>query len=572
MKLEFVKIHNFRSIKDVEFFLNNYSLIVGENNSGKTNILNAIRMVYENSGLKWSKEIDFPKFATDDNESWIELTYLTTSEEQQELKEEYKSNDKLLKIRKYFCSNALSIQKDQSNIFGYENGILSNNLFYGAKNISQAKLGELIYIPAISKIDDTLKLSGPSPLRDMLNFVMKKAVFDSPSYLKLAETFEKFNDEFRDEASKDGFSINELVSDINNEIKFGIKINPVKPEDITKGMLSHWLEDKRLDNEKIDISSFGQGLQRHLIFSLIKLANKYQIKATKKKKEFKPEFLLVLFEEPEAFLHPSQQEILRLNLQKLASNDDQQIICTTHSPHFVSKQIYDLHSIIKLSRNEKDTKAYHISKNKLNNIIHKNSELYELFSQKLSDTSIPANVKETIRSRHLGEDIPNLTKKYQEESFKYFLHLDSERSALFFAKHVIICEGASEKIFFDTIIDDLKPELRENQIYILDSLGKFNIHRFMQLFEDYGINHSVIYDGDENRNYHDIVNNFLEQKKNLFTKIIFTFPNDLEDFLAIGKPARNDLKPLNLMIKYHDKQIDIKKINDLIEVLEKCLI
>ena len=101
MKIQKIKIHNFRSIEDAEFNLDDYSLLIGENNSGKTTIITAIRMFYEDKGLKFVEARDFPKFQVNDAESWVEIYYITTEEEQENLKEEYKSADNLLKVRKY---------------------------------------------------------------------------------------------------------------------------------------------------------------------------------------------------------------------------------------------------------------------------------------------------------------------------------------------------------------------------------------------------------------------------------------------------------------------------------------
>ena len=49
-------------------------MLVGENNVGKPNIFTALRLFYEDGGLKYKKEVDFPKFA-DDGESWVELAF-----------------------------------------------------------------------------------------------------------------------------------------------------------------------------------------------------------------------------------------------------------------------------------------------------------------------------------------------------------------------------------------------------------------------------------------------------------------------------------------------------------------
>ena len=247
MRIESVTLHNFRSYRDTTVNIAQYCLLIGENIAGKTGLISALRMFYDN-GLKYDRGRDFPKFLTTDEESWIEITYYTDAEEQEGLKAEYRSDDQRLRVRKYF--QGPKANANQSNIYAYENGVLSDNLFYGARNISQAKLGKVIYIPEISTADDTLKLSGPSPFREMVNFVMKKAINDSESFKALEKAFETFNRDYREEeaAKEEGLSIKYLEQDVNDNIKqwqieFGININPIKPEDITKNLLEHFISD-----------------------------------------------------------------------------------------------------------------------------------------------------------------------------------------------------------------------------------------------------------------------------------------------------------------------------------------
>ena len=129
MKLVKVTMHNIKSLLDVDFDLEKYSLLVGENNAGKTNVITAIRMFYED-GVKFDLKNDFPKCTTTDQESWIELEFLTTDDEQSSLKNEYQSKDKVLKVRRYFRSaTAELVRSGQSNIYAYESGVLSKSLF-----------------------------------------------------------------------------------------------------------------------------------------------------------------------------------------------------------------------------------------------------------------------------------------------------------------------------------------------------------------------------------------------------------------------------------------------------------
>lgn len=582
MKITAVTIHNFRSLKEVKFNMEDYSLLIGQNNAGKTTIITALRMFYEHEGLRFAKERDFPKFETDDMESWIEIDFLTTDEEQLNLKEEYRTQNKNLKVRRYFYSEAEPdrVGARQSNIYAYENGELSSNLFYGAKNISQAKLGQVIYIPEISKTDDTLKLSGPSPFRDMVDFVMKKVISDSPSYNALEESFAEFNEKFKEESTKDGLSLTSLVDDINYDIenwkiKFGIEINPIKPEDIIKSLLTHYIQDINLDGKRVTLSSYGQGLQRHLIYTLIMLSAKYEDKKVgKKKDDFSPYFTLILFEEPEAFLHPTQQEYLNLSLQQLANvaDGDQQVLITSHSPVFVCRNTTDLTSLIIVHKEEALSTIFQLTSPDLDDLFDSNLSMFRLFSDMLSDDKVDKKIKETIKRIGLGEEEADEIMKLEQESFKYFLWLDSERASSFFANHILICEGASEKVFLDYLFNNKWTNLTNSNIYVLDAMGKFNIHRYMNLFAKLGISHSVLIDGDKDKDIQAIVNNFIKENFNEFTRKLYSFEYDLEHFLGIKKPEkRKDLKPLNIMYNYHNNFIEQTKTEELRLVIESLL-
>jgi len=574
MKIKSINIHNFRSIKDIKFNPLEYSVLLGANNAGKTNVLTALRIFYEDE-IKYNKKSDFPKFQTEDNESWIEIEYILTDEEFEKLADKYKNSDNILKVRKYLrLDDTDRVKPNQSNIYGYEKGKLSKNLFYGAKNISQAKLGLVIYIPEVIKTDETLKLSGPSPLRDVITFVMEKVVKTSQTFKDLNKAFEEFNIKFKDEYSKDGFSLSKLREEINDNLKewgveFNLDINPIRTEGIIKNLVSHDTIDKNL-NEEIDIRNFGQGLQRHLIYILLKLSSQYIEKKIYEKKEFSPELTLMLFEEPEAFLHPNQQEFLNTSLKSLSSEEEQQIIIATHSPIFVSKNIEDIPSLIRLRRDEGITNVFQVSDIKMKMITQRNNELVQLLRSRLDDPSFEQNTKNSIKNI-IGDTDDD--RRMEEESIRYLLWLDSERCSAFFADIVLISEGATEKIFIDYLIKNEWADLRENNIYILDAMGKFNIHRYMNLFKELGIYHYILADKDQDRNVHKFINQFIRKQKNEYTKDIDFFEKDIETFLGIKSPPSNrrDKRPLNVMWYYFNNKIDKSKINKLRKIIDKLL-
>jgi len=200
-------------------------------------------------------------------------------------------------------------------------------------------------------------------------------------------------------------------------------------------------------------------------------------------------------------------------------------------------------------------------------IIDSNLGFYKKFCDILKSDSDDEKLKKTIKKRKLGEDPPYLILKMDEESMKYFLWFDSERSSLFFAKKVFICEGATEKIFLNFMFDEHWGEFRKKHVYLLDAGGKFNLHRFMGLLGALGIEHSVLLDSDGDAGIHEIVNSFLTSQENDFTKVIHFFEKDLEEFLGIEKPSRGYSKPLNVMMKYGKGEIteeNLEKLKDLL--------
>ncbi len=61
MKISKARIHNFRSIEDQSFTLQDFSLLVGANNCGKSNTIDAIRLFFGVKDLKFGPDKDFPQ-------------------------------------------------------------------------------------------------------------------------------------------------------------------------------------------------------------------------------------------------------------------------------------------------------------------------------------------------------------------------------------------------------------------------------------------------------------------------------------------------------------------------------
>lgn len=391
MKIHQVTIHNFRGIQEQSLNLENYSLLLGANNAGKSTVVDAIRCFYEKD-YKFKAERDFPFKNSSDKESWINIEYNLTQEEYDSLAVEYQLLNQRLKLRKYFQTEKKSGDNKSlsGSIIGYtKEGTLSENHFYGAKGVQSGKIGDLIYIPAVSKVDEHTKLSGPSALRDLVTDVLESVVEASESFSKFTESFTTFSKGVKTEATTDGRSLTGLENELNTLLgnwhtQFHISISPPSTTDLIKSFITHSFTDS-MNEKPQSADQFGSGFQRHFIYSLIQIASRYvSKKAVKKSKDFTPVMTLLLFEEPEAFLHPPQQEILARSLQELGSVENRQVICSTHSSHFVSKSTYLLHSLVRVKRDRGIVLISQIKADDWNTIANSNQELTDIAKNRQS--------------------------------------------------------------------------------------------------------------------------------------------------------------------------------------------
>ncbi len=558
MRLHEVAIHNFRGVLDQTFCLQDYSLLVGANNAGKSTVIDAIRAFYE-KGTKF-EERDVPYITTKDNESWVELEFGLERQEWDSLKREYQRDDLRLRVRRRFRTSAKL--QDGKSAEGYAfacnpDGTTHTESFYGAKGVQNGKLGDVIFIPAVSKVDDHTKTTGPSALRDLLTDVLDDIVEDSKSFAGFKTEFERFSAGIMDEETKDGRSLSTLQDDINELIRtwgteFKLKLTPPSASDIIKGMFGHTFQDDEHGKEQA-IDRYGSGFQRHFIYSLIMVAARHARKsAPKKTKEFAPCFTLILFEEPEAFLHPPQQEVLARGLRSLVKDSDRQVLCSTHSSHFVGNNTAAIPSLIRVSRDGGEVSCHQICKERWESLISANQDIGDEYP--------------TLKAKVSADDM-----KPEMEAVKHFLWLNPDRCGLFFANHVLLVEGTTEVALIKRLIDDEKIRAPERGLYVLDCLGKYNIHRFTNLVTALGIPHSVVYDDDDNRNEHKELNSLICKScsPNL-TLECKPIPDKLEAFLGVPSAGPPYRKPQHLLFHYDSGTIEDDKVKAFCELIESC--
>lgn len=558
LKIREIVIHNYRSIEEATIRTGDYSLLIGQNNSGKSNMIDAIRTFYEKD-IKFEYERDFPKFSTADQESWIEIEYELSEEEAHTIREEYLMTNRCIRLRKWFYPP----DKAKQGVVAYEHGKLSNNSFYGWKSVAQGKMGNVIYIPAASRLEDHTKFTGPSALRDLVVDILTSVLASSDAFHELRGAFSRFSRKIKEEVTPDQRSISQLESRINAEIedwgvRFTLDVTSPDEGDIVRNLLRHALRDSDLAVE-MSPEAFGHGLQRHLIFTLIRVAASYstRLQSLRQKGGFSPDLDLLLFEEPEAFLHPPQQDALDTSLRRLAARQNCQVIAVTHSPLFVSCNTDDLVNLIRVRRDSGKTRVAQVSKAQLQQIFEDNQRIREVLS---------------FSGKGNGESI-------ELEAVRHFLWLNPERSSMFFANYVLIVEGLSEQVLINHFIKTGKLSGGKG-LFVLNAEGKYNIHRFMNLLGALGIEHAVLHDedsGSKQHEQHECLNKLIRETKNEFTRAIDTFRTNLEDFLGYCADNERWKKAAQIFAAVLRNQISedridafIDKVRALVKQLDCC--
>jgi len=565
MKAAHLRIHNFRSILDADIEVRPYGLLVGPNGAGKSNVLAAIRAFYDD--IKFAKGRDFPRMETEDEESWVEIEYQLDDGEAETLKEEYLDPTRnSFRVRRYFQTT----EKDSDGksraggVFGYVKKDLSGSRFYGAKNIQQAKLGQAVYIPAVTKLDDHTKLSGPSSLRELLNYVLRSRLEESEHFEGLTSAFLAFRETLK--GDEEG-PLRSLEMAITKEIaewghRFALDVRSLTVDELLKGLVAPKVIDGHLE-EELEPGQFGHGFQRHLIFSLVMLAARHagmsKAKPKNSKKEFDPNLFWVLYEEPEAFLHPPQAEVLNVGLRNLSRASGHQVLVTTHSSHFASKNLAQIPSLVRLSRHGKATKIGQVKTEDLPALFDENQDLPRRFN----DAGVKMNEVDLI----------------EMEAIKYSLWLNPQRASALFAQHVLLVEGPTERALVGYLVDEGRLRPPSGGLAVIDTLGKFNMPRFMNLLGALHIPHAVLYDQDERKQGESatkssIANQCIEGARNPFTATVEGLTVDLEESLNIEKPEKmqDRQKPQYLLHLIVKGEVDETALDSFITIIQRLVL
>lgn len=420
MYISRIIISNFRNFNEFDVLLSEKSVIVGENTSGKTNLIHALRLVLDptlpDSARKLSEK-DFWDGLEDPMKMGVEIVvsvelkgfenngsllailqdYLVANGETPTSRITYKffpipSTDQKEKIKYAFIVYG---GDDEANIFGYQ----------------QRQWMPLHVLPALRDAESDLQVWRKSPLRPLLESLEVERERLQGAATKI------------DEATEEILGLDE-IKQLSEQIETRLEgmagafhsVSPslgIAPTDALRLLRSLRLFVDGLTQRQIGETSLGICNVLYLTLLILELE--------RKESAGERAATILVIEEPEAHLHPHLQRLVyRDFLQREAG-----VILTTHSPNIVS--VSPVNSIV-LLKNHGPAKGT------------------------LGSSTATANLSE-MEIQDIGR------------------YLDSTRGEMLFSRGVVLVEGDAERHIIPAFADELIGSLDEYGISVCSVQG-----------------------------------------------------------------------------------------------------
>jgi putative ATP-dependent endonuclease of OLD family len=456
MYLSRIHIQNFRGINDLQLdFSPEINIIIGENGSCKSALIDAIRLLYNMGDPMRDISVNFSDFfeSIQYNEDG---TFVINRTKQIKITYEFKGLSNLQKgaFYEYLVINQEDDKNDLARIvLQYEDtdknypkfsfstgGIEGQRADYNTFNLFQH-----YYLSALR--DSTRDLTNIRG--NILGRVIKRHIDRNHSEDIIKGIIKEANAKLlsRDEVKKTRDGVNTNLKEIFKKIienQIGLQIEQSKIEYIVNAIKPYLPYDLiHNSNEGFQLSQNSLGFN-----NLIYIATALGDIKERIHDDNIPHFVL-LIEEPEAHLHPQLQLSLYNFLKKANSSVNSQLFVTTHSPTLTSKVPFE--NLILLDKVGHCIETCFLEREKENLIL------------------------DTITNTPVTKEIVLERKKMLER------HIDVTKSQLFFAKGCLFIEGISEELLISALCRILDFVLEDYRIELVNVDGT-SFYPFLFLF------------------------------------------------------------------------------------------
>ena len=451
MRLYQLKIKNFRGLKGdgniIKFDKSDIIFLIGQNNVGKSTFLRGYEFfVNSKQNAKISDFYDYNKSLPIEMEGWF-------------IHEDEDADDES------YAGKGKSKDPEWINKWADEKGFIRVRKTWTAENSLFTKQ---TYSPFEKKwidngfggFDSLFTKAAPLPIainamedEESLNEKVNKLMQDR--YLKkVRETQSKLYEDALEKIQmlEDALTSSEEISRLNAELNSHFKkvfselslkiqaqnVKDIKLEDLFKK--NHTISVERSNTKRPEtFLQNGHGVIRQALFNFITFLRDI---SEASKKEY-----LILYEEPELFLHPKVTFKLRNSLYDLAKDSPYQILCATHSPLMID--VSQPHA--SLVRTVKGT-------------------------------------DETTKTFQIGEDVFNKDEDHKEY-IQMINRFNPHICEAFYADKVILVEGDTEAIVYRALLKHYYPD---EEVFVLNTGSKNNMPFFQEILTAFRIDNSSL--------------------------------------------------------------------------------
>ncbi|WP_312444568.1 ATP-dependent nuclease [Lacrimispora sp.] len=343
--------------KSIITFNQGLNILVGENASGKTTIIDAIRVILKDRELPYISEDDFYRAfgkAEAKNDIRIDIKM-----------EDLSSNEEITFLSwcnaNFEAELHLEVEKNPNNKGYYKKAVWGGKSRASAFEEETFDYIDTIYLPALRNAEEKLT----NGKKSRLALLLQHQYNGEESKEQLVNAFSTFNSSIIENKEHNFDEIEKAKTDINSAMLksmgsvFGQSINLQFSENSFLSILQNIKMVFFPYIGEMDITKFRDVAINSLGYNnLLYMATVFaELEVITKDKNL---LTVLLIEEPEAHLHPQLQVKLIKYLQKISvEKDNLQIILTTHSPVLASSVPID--NLIYISRGEDNIYSCRIS-------------------------------------------------------------------------------------------------------------------------------------------------------------------------------------------------------------------
>jgi len=517
MRIKRLRIHNYRSIRDLEMECLSVVTLVGPNNHGKSNLLAAIEFCLSTSAKPVEQDF-FVNRGESDNGFWVEITFDELTEQEKNTFRKYVQSDGTVCIRKtaqlqdggievlyngyveqpdvewlnsdkagnytsresvnqtplkdFVPSGRLSkalIEEAQQEYKAQHreeldfSRVLEEGPLLGQKNVGGGVLPDFYLIPAVRDLTDEIKVKTTTTFGRLLNRAVREmAERDSrfgEARKQLEEVVQSLN--ARDGKGQENNQLAVLESSIEEELQtWGVRVNiEVTPPELER-LFELGTDIQLNDGVKTTADRKGHGLQRAVMFALLRAWAKALRETRSSHDQGGPaprkqsDSVIFAMEEPELFLHPQAQRRLAMTLREIGETPGYQVFICTHSTHFVDLEHYKEVAIITKYSSEEGS-----------------------------------CVRQCVKELFEGNDTDERKKRFHMAQW-----INPDRGEMFFAKRVVFVEGETEKVALPYLAQKLG--VLDPDISIIGCGSKHNLPLYIDIANAFEIRYLVIHDED----------------------------------------------------------------------------